>query len=292
MEMYAQRDSLQKKFVLAHKRIIDNKSSLMHSVMKSARAAAFGTHVRTHPARTFKIVVGHLVAGVSAIKEKIDSMGSPPEVKTVVEEMVDELKGLRDQAAETVATTVAEHVASGLGDGSPSPQWLTDLGWGSTPVEEDKKAWVNIREHFHSMEKWEQRVKVALATIQNGDPKSRPITCGHVDEVVRCHAKIFFHLVKAKEEFGTQLDFFEQMRTQLQTALTQLGPLEERVKRLAIEYEARENSAYEILKGVDLSHYSVVQQAPALAAAMERGVLEETAMPAEVDVVSAFVDPD
>ncbi len=289
MRLYIQVDSLQKKFVTAHQAIIDKKRSLLHTVFKSAKQALVGKHVRTHPLRTLRIVTGHLLAGVSAIVAKVESIKVPPPEKTTAQKMLEEVDALVQSGTETVATVVAEEAAAKIFPASPTPQWLTDLGWGTTPIEEDKAAWESIGEHLNSLEKWEGRMKSALHVIGNGDPASRPVTCDQVDEVIQAHAKILYHLGTVKDEFKTQVDFFSEMVSNLELAKNRLAASEDGVKLAVAAYEAKTNEAYRLIENMELEYYRVVDQMAQRAVVLDQQLLAGTVMPADVDRVVDFV---
>lgn len=291
LKIYAQHDVLQAKFVAAHKSVIDNKRSAVHQAFKAAKEAVVGKHVRTHPIRALRLFVGKLVQGASAIADKVQSIRVPAPKMTQAEKMLEELKGIGQGAAETAGGAVVEHLVSQLGDTSSTPPstWLQDLGWGTREIDDDKDAWENIGEHLNSMQKWENETKTALAKIKNASD-STPFSCADVDQVLRCHAKMIYHLGAVEEEYATQEDFFDRMIGDLEAAKNRLAGQEANTKRLAIEFEAQRNEAYRLLQEIDAGYSTVVTELRSAVELAEAPLVADTALPSGVDAASEFID--
>jgi hypothetical protein len=287
MQIYVQVDTLQRKLVNAYEAILDNERSLLHTAYKAIKAAVVGKHVRTHPFRTLRILTGHLLKGVSAVVEKVQTVETPPPPPTMAEEMLEEAKStLREFGGKSAELIMREVIPPKV------PQWAQDLGWGTTEMEHDKRTWTNIEEHLNSMEKWEAALKSSLSGIQSGlaKPVAERPSCKDVDTVLHQQAKMLYHLVGVKKLFKSQVEHFEGMVQDLEAARTLLESQEDQMKALVIEFESRSNAAYELIKGVDLAHYSLVRQLRTEGVDVDERLKQTVAPPARIDVAMEFID--
>jgi hypothetical protein len=289
MQIYVQVDTLQKKLVTAYETILENERSLVHKAYLAIKAAVVGKHVRTHPFRTLRILTGHLLKGVSAVVGEVQKMNldEPPPTPTLAEEMLEQAKSTMSDFGGKSAELIMREVVP-----PKVPQWAQDLGWGTTEMEQDKRAWTHIQEHLNSMEKWEGDLKSSLGAIATGIGKSvsqRP-SCKDVDTVLYQQAKMLYHLVGVKTLFKAQVEHFDGMVEDLEAARTQLESHEGRMKGLIIEFESRTNAAYELIKGVDLAHYSLVRQLRTEGMEVDERMKRTTAPPSRMDVAMDFID--
>lgn len=287
LEIFVQVDTLQKDLASAYETILKNEQSIIHRAYKAIKAAVVGKHVRTHPFRTLRILTGHLLQGVSAVVEKVQAIQTPPTPPSMAEEMLDQAKSSMSEFGEKTAEMIIQEVIP-----PKVPQWAQDLGWGTTKMQQDKETWTHIEEHLNSIEKWEDDLKSALGGMASGigKPVSERPSCKDVDTVLYQHAKILYHLVGVKRLFKDQVENFEGMVHDLETARTLLSAQEVRVQSLLLEFKSRTNEAYRLISDIDLARYSAIQHLRAEGIEVDERMKTTVAPPSRTDVSMEFID--
>jgi hypothetical protein len=213
----------------------DMQGGALHDVSKGLKEAIFGKHCRTHPVRATRMALSKIFGIVSAALPKavtkLGSKAASAVVNTVVSEAETALEGVS-----------ASTMVSGAAIGERAvPQWVQDIGLSKSEEEIHKGRWDEIQEHINSLDKWETRF-IEIETEVAAPGREQVVTCAQMNDLLRCYAKIQFHLDKLIECYQVEIRELEEVGRMVSTTKTALSSFESSFKEGAVSFLNRERA--------------------------------------------------